>query len=123
VSDAPLSVVDDGLYTPEIKRHSVEKIRLHNRYARIFASSMRHRWPQLAYVGLYAGAGRARIAGTSDIIETSALSVLRQPDPFTNYIYVDHDPRCIEALAQRTRLIREDKSISLIEGDVNPVVT
>jgi hypothetical protein len=74
-SDAPLRVADDGLYTPEIKRHSVEKIRLHNRYARIFASSMRHQWPQLAYVGLYSGPGRARIAGTSQLVHRNESSV------------------------------------------------
>jgi three-Cys-motif partner protein len=118
-SDAPLIVADDGFYTPEIKRHSVEKIRLHNRYAGIFASSMRQQWPQLAYVGLYSGPGRARVAGTGHIIETSALSVLRQPNGFTNYVYVDHDPVCVEALTRRADLIRRERHVQIIQGDVN----
>lgn len=122
MSDAPRIVPTDGLFTPEIKRHSLEKIRLHNRYARIFASSMRRKWPQLAYVGLYSGAGHARVFGTEDIVETSALSVLRQPDPFTDYIYVDHDPVCVEALRRRLKLVQGNAKITVIQSDVNASV-
>ena len=118
-TDAPLVVIDDRLYTPEIKRHSVEKIRHHNRYARIFATSMRHQWPQLAYVGLYAGAGRARVHGTGEIIETSALSVLRQDPGFTDFVYVDHDTNCVDALAQRAEVLRRSRDVHIINGDVN----
>src|SRR5258706_4716159 len=121
-NDAPRRVSDDGLFTPEIKRHSLEKIRLHNRYARIFATAMRNSWPQLAYVGLYAGAGRARIAGTSEILETSALAVLHQPDRFTDYIYVDRNPDCVEALASRIRNARATETVTVIPSDVNESV-
>lgn len=117
--DEPLAVPDDGLYTPEIKRHSLEKIRLHNRYARIFATAMHKKWPQLAYVGLYAGAGRARIAREELIVETSALSVLRQPDRFTHYVFADHNKLCVEALAARVAAVQSGVQISIIEADVN----
>lgn len=122
MSDSPLVVRDDGLYTPDIKLHSIEKIRLHNRYARIFATSMRSKWPQLAYVGLYSGGGHARISGTDEIVETSALSVLRQPDRFTDYIYVDYDQRCVEALRTRSEPLRAGARLSVIEADVNESV-
>jgi three-Cys-motif partner protein len=121
-SDAPRRVSDDGLYTPEIKRHSLEKIRLHNRYARIFGSAMRNSWPQLAYVGLYAGAGRARITGTNEIVETSALAVLHQPDLFTDYVYVDRNPDCVEALASRIQSIGAPARFTIIPSDVNESV-
>jgi three-Cys-motif partner protein len=119
VSDAPMVVPADGLLTPEIKRHSLEKIRLHNRYARIFATSMRAKWPRLAYIGLYAGAGHARVAGTTEVVETSALSVLRQPDRFTDYIYVDHNRDCVEALRLRTTPLQRDARVTIIPSDVN----
>lgn len=119
VSDAPLVVSDDGLYTPTIKQHSLEKIRLHNRYARIFASAMASKWPQLAYVGLYAGAGHAHVSGSNHIVETSALAVLRQPVRFTHYIYVDHDTDCIEALSKRAAVLQGDAAITAICADVN----
>lgn len=121
-SDAPRRVSDDGLYTPEIKRHSLEKIRLHNRYSRIFATAMHNSWPQLAYVGLYAGAGRARISGTSEIVETSALAVLHQPDPFTDYVYVDRNPNCVEALTSRIRSVGAMARVTVIPSDVNESV-
>ena len=119
LDDRPSVVPDDGLYTPEIKQHSLEKIRLHNRYARIFATAMHKKWPQLAYVGLYAGAGHARIAKEGSVIETSALSVLRQPDRFTHYVFVDHNRLCVEALAERVAALHEGAQIKIIEADVN----
>lgn len=122
MSEIPSIVIDDGLYTPDIKRHSVEKIQLHNLYARIFATAMRKKWPQLAYVGLYSGSGRARLSGTNDIVETSAIAVLRQPDRFTDYIYVDHDQQCVEALNTRVRALNVSAHITVIRGDVNESV-
>ena len=119
MNDAPLVVPPDQWYTPEIKRHSLEKIRLHNRYAAIFAAAMAGKWPQLAYVGLYSGAGHARVSGTNDTVETSALAVLRQPIPFTDYIFVDSDPRCVEALRHRAAALTGAARVTLIESDVN----
>jgi three-Cys-motif partner protein len=123
MDDAPLVVPADGLYTPEIKRHSLEKIRLHNRYARIFATAMRTRWAQLAYVGLYAGSGHAHVAGTGDVVETSALAVLRQPQRFSHYIYVDNDERCVTALRRRIAPLAGDADVKVIESDVSESAT
>jgi len=78
MSDEPLVVVDDGLYTPGIGEHSLKKIHVHNRYCRMFTTAMRDKW-QMAYVGLYSGAGRARVKTTGAIVETSALGAMRQP--------------------------------------------
>ena len=121
-SDEPLVVDDDGVYTPEIKPHSLEKIRVHNRYASIFTTAMRRKWGQLAYIGLYAGAGRARVAGRNQIVETSALSVLRQSNPFTHYIFVDNNPDCIAALERRCRQVAPNANIVFIQEDVNASV-
>ena len=93
---------DDQLYTPDIKLHSLEKIRLHNYYVSLFTMSMWQRWPQRAYLGLYSGAGRARVEETGEIVETTAMSAFRPKYPFTKYIFVDSDPRCIEALSGRS---------------------
>jgi three-Cys-motif partner protein len=119
VPDQPRRVEADGLYTPDIKAHSLEKIHLHNRYAEMFATAMHDKWPHLAYIGLYAGAGHARLAGTDETYETSALAVLRQRPRFTDYVYVDNDPRCVHALRARTERLRGDARVSVIPGDVN----
>lgn len=46
------SLEDDGFFTPSIKQHSVEKIRVHNYYLALFTTSMKAHWPQRAYLGL-----------------------------------------------------------------------
>jgi three-Cys-motif partner protein len=116
-------LVDDGLLTPHIKQHSLEKIRRHNFYAQRFVAAMSKRWPQLAYVGLYSGPGRARVEPTGEIVETTAMSVVRQVNPFTHYIFVDQDPECVEALSQRIALVPDSPNALVIEGDVGSVVS
>lgn len=113
---------DDGLYTPIIKDHSLEKIRLHNYYVRLFSTGMKNRWPQRAYLGLYSGPGRARVATTGEIVATTAMSALQVPDPFTKYIFVDNDPKCIEALEARARALDGDHDVSFVEKDVSEAV-
>ncbi len=73
---------DDGLYKPSVKRHSLRKIELHNYYVSLFSTAMKNQWPQRAYLGLYSGAGRARVAETDEIVETTVMSAFRIRDPF-----------------------------------------
>lgn len=113
---------DDGLYTPMIKAHSLEKIRRHNLYAHMFSTSMKNRWPQRAYLGLYSGAGRAKVEETGEIAETTAMSVFRLRNPFTKYIFVDNDPRCIEALTLRVEALGGEHEVSFFVGDVNSLL-
>lgn len=111
-------LADDGFYTPEIKHHSLEKIRVHNYYLDLFTTSMRSHWPQRAYLGLYSGPGRARMEATGEIIETTALSAFRQRFPFTKYIFVDNDSRCIESLRGRIAALPDQQDVTLIHADV-----
>jgi three-Cys-motif partner protein len=113
---------DDGMYTPTIKTHSVEKVRLHNYYVSIFTTAMRKHWPQLAYLGLYSGPGRAKLERTGEILETSALGALRVTHPFTKYIFVDDDPRCTEALDRRVAALRGHYDVTIIQKDVSEAV-
>ena len=52
---------DDGLFLPSIKPHSLDKIIRHDFYAGVFATAMKNKWAHRAYIGLYSGAGRARL--------------------------------------------------------------
>ena len=113
---------DDGLYTPTVKAHSLQKIRLHNYYMSLFSTAMKRKWPQRAYLGLYSGAGRARLQENREIIETTAMGAIRVRDPFTKYIFVDNDPRCIEALRGRLNVLDQDYDVSFIERDVAEAV-
>ena len=76
-------------------------------------------WPQRAYIGLYSGAGRAKVEGTGKLVETSAMAVLRQEVPFTKYIFVDADERCITALERRIAALGAEHDVTLIHDDVN----
>jgi three-Cys-motif partner protein len=113
---------DDGLFAPKIKEHSLEKIRIHNYYVSMFTTAMREYWHQLAYVGLFSGAGRAHLSGTTEYVETSAMGALRLRFPFTKYIFVDSDARCIEALEQRIGALPSGHDIALVHRDVSAAV-
>ena len=115
-------VDDDGLYTPSIKQHSVRKIRLHNHYVALFSRATKNNWAQRAYLGLYAGAGRAQVEESGDIIETSAISALQVRDPFTKYIFVDSKSECISALEARINAITNDRDVEFIKRDVSEAV-
>jgi three-Cys-motif partner protein len=112
------SLAADGLLAPDIKSHSVEMGRLHNYYARLFSSSMKEKWPQRAYLGLYSGPGRARVQPDGQIIETTAMSVFRLPDPFTKYIFVDSDADVINALRSRVTALPVEYDVTYITSDV-----
>ena len=113
---------DDGLYTPDIKEHSHRKIRLHDYYVSLFSTAMKKKWPQRAYVGLYCGAGRARVVETGEIVDTTAMSAVQVRDPFTKYVFVDNDHRCVEALEARIGGLDNDHDVSFIKKDVSEAV-
>jgi three-Cys-motif partner protein len=117
-----LRLVPDGDYEPEIAEHSLGKIRRHNYYASLFSKAMSAKWKNRVYIGLYAGAGRARLRETNELLETSAISVFKQEVPFTKYIFVDEDPRCIKALRHRIGALGGGFDVTLIEGNVNQAV-
>jgi three-Cys-motif partner protein len=117
-SDAPLVVPNDGLPAPVIKPHSLDKIRAHNRFARMFARAMHSKWPQLAYIGLYSGAGHAELEDGRRV-QTSALSILTQPDPFTHCVLVENDPTWFSALESRCQSLKSPTQLRLIKKDVN----
>lgn len=49
-------------------------------YVLLFSTAMKNKWPQRAYLGLYSGAGRARVAETDEIVETTVMSAFRVRD-------------------------------------------
>lgn len=116
------NLIDDGHYLPTIKRHSLEKIKAHNHNVQIFATATKARWPQRAYLGLYSGAGRARLDDTGEVIETTAMSVFRLPNPFTHHIFVDRETQCTTALDARIRAISPNAGVNILTGDVNDIV-
>ncbi len=76
------SLEDDGLHTPEVGSWSDVKYRLISNYAEMFSTSMRKKWDKRVYIDLFAGAGRAAIKDTGEIVETSSLLAMGVTHPF-----------------------------------------
>ena len=62
------------------------------------------------------------MAETDEIVETTVMSAFRVRDPFTKYIFVDNDRRCIEALEGRISALDDEHDVSLIRRDVREAV-
>jgi three-Cys-motif partner protein len=91
----------DGLYTPEIGEWGRQKYLRLWTYASIFSRGMKHRHRHRVYIDLFAGAGKAVIRETGELVLGSPLLALSVPDPFTKYIFCDDDPERVAALEER----------------------
>ena len=76
----------------------------------------------MVYLDLFAGAGRARIAGTQQIIPASPLLVLGIADGFGTNIFCELDPENAAALRARTAAAGTERRVEVIEGDSNASV-
>lgn len=110
---------DDGLTTPEVGDWAEEKYQLIRTYAEMFATAMKNRWESRAYIDLFAGAGRSRIEGTSQIIASSSILALEIRDPFDRYVFCDADHEKLEALRQRAGREHGTADVRYVAGDVN----
>lgn len=110
---------DDGLPLPEVGSWSEAKYRLVANYASMFATSMKAKWDSRVYVDLFAGAGRAIIAGTRRIVPTTPTLALEVRDPFDRYIFCEKDELLAGALGQRVRRDHPETSVEILEGDSN----
>lgn len=109
----------DNYHTPEVGGWAEEKYRLLGCYASLFATSMKHKWDQRVYIDLFSGAGRARISGTSRVVDASPLVALGIDDPFDRYIFCDKDNDRMEALKSRVADRHPDTDVRYVHGDAN----
>jgi three-Cys-motif partner protein len=97
-----------------------EKYQLVLCYATIVAKSMSKKpWQGLVYLDLFAGAGRARIAGTQQIIPASPLLVLGIQNGFGTHIFCELDQANANALRTRTAAAAAGRRVVVVEGDTN----
>lgn len=113
---------DDGLHTPTVGSWSDVKYRLISNYAEMFSTSMRKQWDKRVYIDLFAGAGRARIKDSTQIVATSSLLAMGVTHPFDRYILCDAEPRCIGALRERVNREYPDLDVVYLNGDCNEIV-
>ena len=94
----------DGLHTPAVGEWGRQKYLRVWTYASIFARGMKHLHRHRVYIDLFAGAGKAVLRETGELVLGSPLLALSVPDPFTKYIFCDDDAERVAAL--RTRVER-----------------
>jgi three-Cys-motif partner protein len=110
---------DDGLYTPVVHDYAEEKYRLIRQYTEMFSTGMKNKWGCLVYIDLFAGAGRARIIETGQIVASSASIAMEVRDKFHKYIFVEMNRKCKEALNKRIQRDYYNLETEIIYGDVN----
>jgi len=117
-----LILKDDGLVTPPIGEWGQIKYKLVSNYASVFAGSMKNRWDCRVYIDLFAGAGRARIKGTSKIVLTSPVLALKIPNPFDRYIFCELDGQQLGDLEKRVKIECPEIDPVYLQGDSNAMV-
>ncbi len=120
IASGPLE--DDGLHTPEVGSWSDVKYRLISNYAEMFSTSMRKKWDKRVYIDLFAGAGRAAIKDTGEIVETSSLLAMGVTHPFDRYVLCDSEAQCIDALRTRVADQYPSHDVAYLTGDCNSMV-
>lgn len=111
------SMVDDGLFTPEVRQWSEKKYKLLSAYCSVFTASMKNKWENLVYIDLFSGAGHAKIIENGKILRASPTIALNHP--FTKYIFCEADEKRFEALNDRVKRDYPQKNIVLLHGDAN----
>jgi len=114
-----IPVEDDGLYIPEVGAWGDEKYKLLGGYSEIFTTGMKNLWDNLIYIDLFAGAGFAKIKGTSKIRMSSALIALSVNQKFHKYILCEEDKKYFTALKTRIEKYFPEANVELIQGDSN----
>ncbi|MDZ7840869.1 MAG: three-Cys-motif partner protein TcmP [Gammaproteobacteria bacterium] len=117
------SIDDDGLAIPEIGAWGEDKYRLVAYYASLFLSSIRSSWDALVYIDLFAGSGYSKIRGSGRIVAASPMKVLGLSDHFDSYIFCEENDEYAQALRARCAKIHPDRSVLVIPGDANKLVS
>jgi three-Cys-motif partner protein len=114
-----LQLPDDGLLTPTIRPHSLEKYRAISYILKIFSTSMKSKWNNRVYIDLFSGAGRSKLESSGIIVPGSPLLALGVEDRFDKYIFCEKKPEFYDVLNQRVSAICEPEKFKIIQGDVN----
>lgn len=109
------SLEDDGLVTPEVGAWAEQKYRLVWNYASMFATSMKNKWNARVYIDLFAGAGRAKIENSIQVVPSSPLLALDILDKFDKYIFCENEEDKRSALEQRVKRGYPGADVTFIE--------
>ncbi|MGC9314597.1 MAG: three-Cys-motif partner protein TcmP [bacterium] len=112
----------DGLSTPDVGVWAIEKYKILYCFANILATGMKKVMNKRVYIDLFAGAGRAKIRESGQIVGTSAIIALSMKDPFDKYIFCEKDKANLMALKERVQREFGDREVVYLHGDSNILV-
>ncbi len=113
---------DDGLLIPEVGPWARRKYHFVGRYLNAFTVAMHEKWAELHYIDLFAGAGLARIRGTSDIVRNCAALAAGTKHPFTQLHLCESNLDCLSALRQRLEQVQLPRPPLLYGLDCNTAI-
>jgi three-Cys-motif partner protein len=110
---------DDGMILPEVGPWVFEKHRKIGYYAKLFSGSMKNRWDCRVFIDLFAGAGKAKIKDTGEIVPGSPLVVLGMDVPFDQYIFCEVVEEQANALKTRVDQLFPNHNAVVLNLDAN----
>jgi len=110
----------DGKIARVVGAWAKDKQHYLSRYMTIFANSMHKKWPRLVYIDLFAGPGTCVVEHTNDFYLGSPLEAVARP--FTDFIFVDKDPKAIAALTARVTPLATGRRLTILKADCNDAV-
>lgn len=110
---------DDGLYTPRVGAWAEDKYKLVALYDALFSTGMKDKWDLRVYIDLCAGAGYAKIKGTSRIVLSSPLIALNVQHKFDKYIFCEKTSKRLAALKKRVSMHFPNADVEYVRGDCN----
>jgi three-Cys-motif partner protein len=117
-ADADLIDADDGLPGRASGAWAQDKLAFLRKYADIFSTGMKYKWPTRVYVDLMAGPGVCVDRKSHLTFEGSPLLAQRVTDPFSRTVFVERDPAAVAALETRLRRVGATRAI-VLRGDCN----
>lgn len=91
-------------------------------YLRIMSTGMKGQFDHRVYIDLYAGAGKARVKGTNELLLGSPLLALAVPDAFDQHVFCEENPELFSALDARVAGYANGADATLIQGDASKSV-
>lgn len=109
---------DAGLPARRVCLHSRDKAHFARYYADIVGRAMQTAYPgPLVWIELFAGPGELYVEDLGKFMPGSPVEAVTIPVPFNKYVFVDLDPKCVEAL--KVRVGEDGDRVHCLQGSAN----
>src|SRR5262245_36940861 len=114
-----LTPASDGLFGRCVGVWSQEKVYYIRRYAEIFSTGMKDRFPNRIYVDLFAGPGMCVLDDGSAEFNGSPIAALHTTVPFSRLHFVEAGAEEFDALKTRVNRSERSPTVNLYQEDAN----